>query len=210
MFMESFGDALKDPAIDKPVSLQEFADIQVGFAFKSADYTEATDGVRLCRGANILPNRMDWSDLAKWPQERTKEFSAYLLREGDIVIAMDRPWISSGFKVAQITAKDLPALLVQRVARLRPNNPDDGDFLFALILNPVFTSHFKPTETTVPHISPVEIRNFLLHVPKTDVRKTFGAFSRQVRNLAHATLAASQNVENLFSSLQQRAFGEVG
>src|SRR5205085_847035 len=108
----------------------------------------------------------------------------------DIVIAMDRPWISSGFKVAQIAAKDFPALLVQRVARLRPKNRDDGEFLFALIRNPAFTSHFKPTETTVPHISPTEIRNFSLHLATADETKIFAAFSRQVRNLARVTMAA--------------------
>jgi type I restriction enzyme, S subunit len=197
-------------SVCKPVSLQEFVDIQVGFAFKSSEYTEADDGIRLCRGANILPNRIDWSDLAKWPQERREDFLDYQLDEGDIVIAMDRPWISSGFKVAQVSTKDLPALLVQRVARLRPKNRDDGEFLFALIRNPAFTNHFKPTETTVPHISPVEIRNFPVHIPKSDARKKFAALSRRVSNLARVNLAASKESENLFLSLQHRAFsGEL-
>jgi type I restriction enzyme, S subunit len=206
MFLEMFKSFRKKSAISEPVSLQEFVDIQVGFAFKSAEYTEAENGIRLCRGANILPNRMDWSDLAKWPQERKGEFLDYELHEDDIVVAMDRPWISSGFKVAQITAKDLPALLVQRVARLRPKNRSDGEFLFALIRNSAFTSHFKPTETTVPHISPTEIRSFTLHLPKPDARKTFAVFSKRVRNLARVAVAAAEDSESLFASLQHRAF----
>jgi hypothetical protein len=75
MFLEMFGNS-KGSGIGKPTSLQEFVDIQVGFPFKSADYTEADDGIRLCRGANILPNRTDWSDLAKWPQELPNDLPA--------------------------------------------------------------------------------------------------------------------------------------
>jgi type I restriction enzyme, S subunit len=205
-FLEMFGTSQKETAVSKAISLQEFADIQVGFAFKSADYTEVHDSVRLCRGANVLPNRIDWSDLAKWPNERMDEFLDFQLQEGDIVIAMDRPWISSGFKVARVSAKDLPALLVQRVARVRPKSRDDGEFLFALIRSPAFTSHFRPTETTVPHISPTEIRSFVLHPPKVSERRSFADFTRRIRHSTSFAMAAYKNSDTLFSSLQSRAF----
>jgi type I restriction enzyme, S subunit len=185
LFHSIFADMFEDFASSKKPrsSLEDFAKIQVGFAFKSSEYTDRPDGVRLCRGANILPSKIDWSDLARWPKERAAEFRDYYLESGDVVIAMDRPWISSGFKVARIAAADLPSLLVQRVARLRPKTKVDGDFLFALVHSPLFSSHFKPTETTVPHISPTEIRKFTFAVPELKQREKFSALSRQINAL---------------------------
>ena len=56
-------------------------------------------------------DQIDWSDLARWPASKTEELSDYKLEVGDIVMAMDRPWISEGFKVAQIQPEDCPAYL---------------------------------------------------------------------------------------------------
>jgi len=42
-----------------------------------------------------------------------------MLKAGDLVLSLNRPFIATGTKVAQIQPSDLPALLVQRVARLQ-------------------------------------------------------------------------------------------
>lgn len=203
VFMEMFSDITNGNA---DTTLEQFSDIQVGFAFKSSEYTEHSDGVKLCRGANVLPNFIDWSDLARWPKERAAEFSEYNLSVGDIVIAMDRPWISSGFKVARIAHEDLPALLVQRVARLRPKNEVYGEFLFGLVRSSFFSSHFKPTETTVPHISPIEVRAFSMPQFAPNVLQEFAKFSIHTREAESAASSAMLNCEELFSSLQYSAF----
>ena len=38
-------------------------------------------------------------------------------KKGDVILAMDRPWIEAGLKWAFVRESDLPAFLVQRVAR---------------------------------------------------------------------------------------------
>ena len=144
------------------IPLQDFCDIAVGYPFASKEYSENTGDIRLCRGANVLPGALDWSDVAYWPKSKAVGSSYLDLLERDIVIAMDRPWISSGFKVAMVRSDDLPALLVQRVARLRANSPVEAAFLYEVVRGAAFTRHCKPTETTVPHISPNEIRSFRL------------------------------------------------
>jgi type I restriction enzyme S subunit len=192
------------------IPLGTFAEIQVGHAFQSANYTQASDGIRLCRGTNVLPNRLDWTDLARWPSEENIKYAHLALKLNDIVIAMDRPWISEGFKIAQVKEMDLPALLVQRVARVRATCDDLAIFLFHLLRQPHFTKHCKPTETTVPHISPKEIRNYRISPPSSGA---VAKFSDEVRNLkAYEDGQAEQlvGIENLFASLQHRAFrGEL-
>lgn len=117
LFVDMFGDSGTNPRGWEVQELGGHVVLLTGYPFKSGEFVDAKDAVRLCRGANVLPQEVDWSDVRHWPQERLSEFGGYSLECGDIVLAMDRPWISTGLKVARIAASDLPALLVQRAAR---------------------------------------------------------------------------------------------
>jgi len=192
------------------VKLQSISEIVTGYAFKSEEYTESQDGIKLCRGANVLPGRIDWSDLAMWPANRTKEVEDFKLVSGDIVLAMDRPWISEGFKIARVSSHDCPALLVQRVARIRGKSEVGNDFLFGLLNRPAFTRHCRPTETTIPHISPKEIRAFKLRLPPLVLQTAYGQRVSGLCQIREVMQQALVQIDALFSSLQHRAFrGEL-
>lgn len=205
IFLEIFDDTIGENARNVTL-LSDFADIQIGFPFKSSDYVEHQNSVRLCRGANILPGKMDWSDLARWPESRIDEFSEFNLEADDVLIAMDRPWISTGFKTARVSKFDLPALLVQRVARLRVKNVEDVDFIFQLVKSPKFSGHFKPTETTIPHISPKEIRSFSFILPPLNDRRLYKARSEKIKQLSSYAEDGLLRSRATFASLQHRAF----
>src|SRR5690606_27214574 len=98
------------------------APLQPGYAFKSSEFSN--NGVRLLRGSNVGVDETFWdeSQTRYWPTSRRNEFADYVLNEDDIVIAMDRPFIAAGFKVARLGADDLPALLLQRVGRFLPTD----------------------------------------------------------------------------------------
>ena len=78
------------------VPLREFVDFLAGFAFKSSGYTEELTDVRLLRGDNIAPNKVRWDGAKRWPKNGVAELSKYALEPGDVVLAMDRPWIPAG------------------------------------------------------------------------------------------------------------------
>ncbi|MGV2181313.1 restriction endonuclease subunit S [Rhizobium rhizogenes] len=203
IFLEMFGE--DDPRAHD-ASLADLADVQIGYPFKSENYTDSSDGVKLCRGANVLPNKVDWSNLAKLPAVQAAGHTEYMLTELDIVVAMDRPWISSGFKIAQVSSSDLPALLVQRVARIRARKPSDSFFIYELMRDKAFTRHCKPTETTIPHISPRDFRSFKFNAGLEADRLAFSARVRQIYATRTKLEAQSILIETLFSSLQHRAF----
>jgi type I restriction enzyme S subunit len=66
-------------------TISELADILVGFPFKSAHYIQSGRKIRLCRGANVLPGQIDWSDVAYLDEKRRSEFPLYELQSSDIV-----------------------------------------------------------------------------------------------------------------------------
>src|SRR5665213_1375733 len=101
------------------VSLGDTTNIMTGFPFKSAEYVEDSDGIPLVRGDNVVQGTFRWDGVKRWPATRLDDFRDFMLQEKDIVLAMDRPWIEVGLKYSAIRANELPALLVQRTARLR-------------------------------------------------------------------------------------------
>ena len=139
------------------------ADLLTGFPFASSEFTKS--GVRLLRGSNVKRGVVDWSpDITQhWPRVGT-ETRMFELKVNDLVIAMDGALVGRSF--ATITSSDLPALLVQRVARLRSRKAVQG-LLRAWVASDFFVRHVDlvKTHTAIPHISPKDIRTFALAVP---------------------------------------------
>lgn len=137
-------------------------DVLSGYAFPSSDFSTDPDDIPLLRGANVAPGSIRWADTVYWPRERLNEVSRFLLKAGDVVLGMDRPWISSGIRVAELSATDAPALLLQRVCRITPRKTLDKDFMRLLLTSRRFLAYFEPimTGVSVPHISPDQVGSF--------------------------------------------------
>lgn len=139
-----------------------------GYAFRSDDFVPEAEGtVRLLRGVNIAPGSLRWTDSVFVPEHIAREVHGFALALGDIVIGMDRPLIGSGMRVAAVEASDLPCLLVQRVARIRPNTGTDAGYILHALQSAAFAHHFAPITTgvSVPHISPEQILSFRVPLP---------------------------------------------
>ncbi|MGH8679381.1 MAG: restriction endonuclease subunit S [Burkholderiales bacterium] len=147
--------------------LAEHVDLLIGFPFKSASYTTDLDGIRLVRGDNVVQGRLRWDNAVRWPNHLTEGMERYRLESGDVVLAMDRPWIEAGLKYARIGQDDVPSLLVQRVARLRAAVDLDQGFLYYLVGSCAVTDHVLAiqTGTAVPHISGGQILAFQFSLP---------------------------------------------
>lgn len=146
-----------------------FIDLLTGFPFSSGGYSHS--GIRLLRGSNVKRGCTDWADnlAAFWPSV-TAELRKYLLKPGDIVVAMDGSLVGRSF--ASLGTYDLPALLLQRVARIRSENISQA-YLKAWICSQRFTTHcdLVKTTTAIPHISPADIRCFVIAIPPTKIEQ---------------------------------------
>jgi type I restriction enzyme, S subunit len=196
--------------------LEDEIDLLSGFAFKSAQYTDDEKGIRLLRGDNIIQGCLRWDNAKRWPANDTQKYERYWLREGDVVLAMDRPWVKAGLKHAIIAAEDLPCLLVQRTARLRVGASLSHRFLKLLIGNSAFTSHILGVQTGigVPHISGRQIRDFEFVRPPLAVQlriadnlESLRAETSRLEALYEQKLAALEALKN--SLLHQAFAGEL-
>lgn len=148
-------------------------DLKTGFPFKSAQYSDELTDIRLLRGDNIVQGKLRWDDVQRWPKEDVDAYKDYLLAEGDVVLAMDRPWIEAGLKYACLSKDDVPCLQVQRTARLRGKGRLRTDYLRYIIAGERFTRYVKQVNTgsNVPHISAAQIRDFQVLIPPPDDQK---------------------------------------
>ena len=143
----------------------DFATIQSGYAFKSEWFTER--GIRLVRNINIGHGRIEWTQVARIHQSRGSEFNRFDLREGDMLISLDRPIISTGVKVARVTKTDIPCLLLQRVGRVCfLNDSVVPEFFFSWLQSPAFMYAIDPGRSNaIPHISPKDIERIQFAPP---------------------------------------------
>ena len=156
--------------------LGDFATVQSGYAFKSEWFTE--DGVRLARNVNVSHGTLDWTQAVRLPAARQAEFARFALREGDILVSLDRPIISSGVKVARVKGVDLPCLLLQRVGRFElRDNRVDPDYLFWWLQSPRFILSIDPGRSNgVPHISQKQIEAIPFAAPPLDEQRRVVAY----------------------------------
>jgi type I restriction enzyme S subunit len=149
------------------VKLADHVNLLSGFPFKSAEFTAEPSDVPLVKGENVHQGYVDWQAAKRWPRGRIHGLDKYWLRPGDVVLAMDRPWIEAGLKQAVITERSPDAFLVQRVSRLRGVNGLSNNYLRYLISCPAFTDYIRPivTGVSVPHISGAQIKGFEFALP---------------------------------------------
>ena len=151
--------------------LKNHADVIVGYPFASSQYT--ADGLPIVGGYNLMQGFVQWENSKFWPSP--EGYEQYLLKAKDIVIAMDRPWVGSGFKIAIIEKADLPAILIQRTACIRCKDIPT-QFLYRLLDSAWFADHCQITGSLVPHISNKDILNYEIIVPPLDLQNQFADF----------------------------------
>ncbi len=167
-----------------------------GYAFKSEWFKQA--GTRLLRNVNVAHGHVDWSTSAFIDSALADEFDQFALNEGDVVLTLDRPIISTGLKLAVLRKQDLPCLLLQRVARLSPDAQALSPEFFVLWMqSDAFVGALDPGRSNgVPHISTKQVASMAFPLPPLPEQSRIVARVASLRRLCidlRKRLAASQS-----------------
>jgi len=185
----------KIPEHWKVSRLKNHIEMLTGFPFKSEKYTNV--GIKLARGINVKEGVFNWEETRCWPKV-DKHLERYLIKEGDILIAMDGSKVGKNF--CKVKEEDLPMLLLQRVARLRPTSRLNSSFLFNHIVNRNFLLWVEMTKTDpmVPHIAPTDIHNFQITIPSLSEQKNISEYiEMSASKIAIAISLKEQEIEKL-------------
>lgn len=194
------------------VRLGDVADLRTGFPFRSSEFVvEGAQSVRLLRGDNVAQKRLRWDGVKCLPTTSAGGYSEYLLDDGDVVLAMDRPWIEAGLKVASLCEGDLPALLVQRVARLRARGPLEQRYLKWVLFDDAFTDYLKSvqTGTAIPHISAKQIADYHFSLPSTQQQVSIADILQALDDLIEADRQEARRLRQLASAIGAEFVNDV-
>jgi len=97
------------------IRLGDIIQIKSGQYFRYNEFVK--QGVRVLKIDNVSFGEVMWENFDYLPEEYLQKYDDILLREGDVVMALNRPIIDNKVKVAILKAGDAPCLLYQRVGK---------------------------------------------------------------------------------------------
>jgi type I restriction enzyme S subunit len=187
-------------------NLAKCTDLLTGNPFNSKEFT--AEGIFLVRGMNVKRGYLDTSpEISEfWPSYKGLE--SYLLKPEDIVIQMDGALIGRSY--AKIKSINLPAILVQRVTRVRCNevNPE---FIYQYIQKDFLNHIFGiKTETAVPHLSLHDIRDFSIFLPKRLEQNAIGNYFQKLDTLINQHQQKHDKLSNIKKAMLEKMFPKQG
>ena len=147
------------------VKLTDICDIQYGYAFDSALFSETT-GTPLVRIRDIVRGFSETRTSESFPSE-------YTVNDGDILIGMD-----GEFNIARWHGGT--AALNQRVCRLIPKDVDE-DYIFHFMPSALKTIEDKTPFVTVKHLSAKEINKIIVPIPTPEEQIRIGTILNRLR-----------------------------
>lgn len=190
----------------KEVELGDCIDFLNGYAFKSSLFTEDSNDIVLVKGENLSKGFIEWSKSKYWDKNDKEKYAKFILKEDDVLLAMDRPWVGGGIKYAIIKKGDPLAFLVQRVGCIRANQIAKQHFIKYVIASEDFALYLKNIMggVAVPHISPSQIKSFKFLLPSIPTQKRIASILSAYDDLIENNLKRIK----LLEELAQRTYEE--
>ncbi len=206
-FVEMFGNA-SNPKYGK-VLLGSLGKLQGGYAFRSSDFVD--DGIALVQISNVNKDYLNWEDVNKVPVNYKDKYSSFLLKEGDLLIAMTRPVIKSlnAVKVAKVSKDDLPCLLNQRVGRFICTGRLNSTYLEMVCKTADFKDYVERMSgnSLQPNVSSKQIEEYEIIMPPLELQNQFSDFVKQIDKSKLSVQKSLEKLEILKKALMQKYFG---
>ena len=159
VFCEMFGDPLRNERGWSVVKLGDICSITSGHGFKFNEYSD--EGIRLLRINNVTFGQIIWDQIAFLPEKYLQNYPNLVLKERDILIALNRPILGDQLKIGRMQKSDSPAILYQRVGRIniRDGKKTDPVFLYQLMRTSFFLNELSArlSGSDQPYINPTEM-----------------------------------------------------
>ena len=144
----------------KRTQIEKVVDMQSGVAFKKSEYSR--EGVRLFQIANVTFGRTVWDEIEHLPNDYINKYPQLVLKDSDVLMALNRPLLNHKLKVAMLSAKDVPSILYQRVGRFIFLRNEDKKFFLYYLSSPYFLEQLEKTlqGVNIPFINKSKLMKF--------------------------------------------------
>lgn len=121
--------------------LGEISEFISGTNFSSSDFTKG-NGAKCIKITNAgVGELIETEDVL--PAEFVDKFKSYLVFEGDLILALTRPYIADGLKISKCPESYNASLLNQRVAVIRPNEQVHKEYIYQFLRSDYVLNIYK-------------------------------------------------------------------
>ena len=145
--------------------LEDIANFQKGFAFKSKDFIQS--GVRIVKVTNLTDESIDLSSCVHIDENLAKSYGQYSLQYEDIIITTVGSWPTNPAsvvgKVVKVPKDGNNSLLNQNAVRVRNNGKANQKYLYYLLRSEAFKEYIIGTaqgSANQASITQKDIKNF--------------------------------------------------
>ncbi|NHB66457.1 restriction endonuclease subunit S [Acinetobacter sp. GFQ9D192M] len=164
------------------IAIGKFLKIKSGLGFKAEEYSTEQE-IRLLQIENVGYGAVKWTHNVKFvPTNYLDVHKDLVLKEGDLVLALNRPVTNDQLKIAKLTQEDSPSILYQRVGKLDFLKEDiDKEFIFQIfkkdVKNYVLNSSIGSDQ---PFISTTDLYKHKLCIPLKEEQTKIASFLSNV------------------------------
>ncbi len=157
--------------------LEEMAEFQKGFAFKSRDFKES--GIKIVKVSNLTEESIDGNGCVHIDNELADNYKQYELKSHDIIITTVGSWPTNPAsvvgKVVRVPKQMKGSLLNQNAVRVRSNENVDQRYLFYLLKSNFFKDYIIGTaqgSANQASITQKDIKNFKYDIHEFEEQKS--------------------------------------
>ena len=186
----------------KDTALKEFIEIESGAAFKSDEFVDS--GIPVVKIANISNYSVVKTNDDSFININSLDvYNKYILKEGDVLIAMSG---NTTCKMGRVSSEFSPSLVNQRVGWIKPiSNDIDIDFVYYLLTSESYQKRLwnYATATGQPNLSPRDIRRIQFNKPPKPEQTAIASILSKVDEAIEATQNSIKAAEKLKKALMQ-------
>lgn len=197
--------------IDKVAPIGECAKLQGGYAFPSKAILKSGN-ISLIKIANVFDGHIVDKELNYIDESWAMEKPNYVLRKGDIVVAMTRPIIKGGLKYAVINSKYDGSLLNQRVGRFIVDKAKlNPKYLQIVLGTKEYLNQLKQfclDEANQPNVSSSEFESIKIPLPSVEIQDEIVARHNKEMEALEKVRELKKQAEERINKILEEVWGE--
>ena len=175
--------------------LIDICDIQYGYAFDSACFTEDDSYLPLVRIRDVKRGFSETFYSGEYPEE-------YVIHKGDLIVGMD-----GEFNIARW--KSIDALLNQRVCKLKAKEGTNEEYLRFALVKALKTIEDKTAFVTVKHLSAKELNKLELDMPGIEEQNVRAESMAKLEKVISHRKEELSALDNLIKARFVEMFGDL-
>ena len=176
------------------VKLTDLCDIQYGYAFDSANFTDDESYISLVRIRDVKRGFSETYYTGLYPEE-------YLLHTGDLLIGMDGEFNIAKWKSGR-------ALLNQRVCKVSAKNGTCEEYLRFVLSKELKAIENRTAFVTVKHLSAKELNKLELDVPELLEQEKIAESLAKIEGIIEKRQMELEEFDNLIKARFVELFGD--